>query len=404
MVPLTEDRTKAWLREAGIPVPAGLACEGPEAAREAAQALGGAIVVKALVPAGRRGKAGAVRMAEDPEAAAEVARAMIGAQVAGHVVERVYVEARVEIAEALYLAFSFDGPWPRVLASCHGGVEIEATHSTQPEAVTVEEVDVLAGIRPWEAIALWRRAGLKGPALARLGRLTARLYECFRTWDAVLLEVNPLALDREGRPVLVGAMVGIDDDALARQEAQLGDQAAWMFADPAELSPRERAVREAQLTLQGGMIRYTELDGDIGLIVNGGGAGLYQHDLITAIGGRPANHSDQNGINVEKLKVLVRAVLDHPNVKGLLVSANHQQMTRTDRKVQPIIEVLKERGVDTTAFPVVIRMLGPYDEAARTLAAEVPGVRYLPPNASLEDACRLIVELTRQVQVRGVGD
>ena len=37
----------------------------------------------------------------------------------------------------------------------------------------------------------------------------------------------------------------------------------------------------------GGAVRYTELDGDIGLMVAGGGAGLLQHDMIVAAGGRP---------------------------------------------------------------------------------------------------------------------
>ncbi|MEZ5730641.1 MAG: hypothetical protein R3E48_23320 [Burkholderiaceae bacterium] len=52
---------------------------------------------------------------------------------------------------------------------------------------------------------------------------------------------------------------------------------------------------DANRSHPGGDSRYTELDGDIGLLVAGGGAGLLQHDMILAMGGRPANHSHAAG-------------------------------------------------------------------------------------------------------------
>ena len=400
MLRLTEDRAKAWLRADGLPVPEGHVASSPDDAAEAARALGGAAVVKALVAAGRRGKAGAVRPVSSPADAAEAARDMLGREVSGVRVERVYVEARVAIASELYVSYSLEDFPPNLLLSRHGGVDIEETRAADPSAVIAAGVDVIGGVKPWHAVHLWRRAGVSGRVLPLLGQLTARLFRTFQAADAITLEINPLAVDGDGKPVLVGATMGIDDDALNRQAHRLGDPEAWMFAGRAT-NPRERSVFEANLRLAGGMIRYTELDGDIGLVVLGGGAGLLQHDLITALGGRPANHSDQNGINVEKLKVLIRAVLDNPNVRSLLVGSNHQQMTRTDRKIQAVIEVLKERRLDATRFPVVIRMFGPGEEAARALAADVPGVRYVPRGTTLEEACRAIVEATRAL---GAGE
>ena len=49
--------------------------------------------------------------------------------------------------------------------------------------------------------------------------------------------------------------------------------------------------------------------------VGGGGAGLLQHDMMLAIGGRPANHTDTNpGAGIEeKFKVTIRAIFDNPN-------------------------------------------------------------------------------------------
>ena len=46
---------------------------------------------------------------------------------------------------------------------------------------------------------------------------------------------------------------------------------------------------EANARVPGAVFRYTELEGDIGFFVGGGGASLFQHDLMLALGARPAN-------------------------------------------------------------------------------------------------------------------
>ncbi len=397
MLPLTEDKAKAWLKRQRFPVPEGAAAATPEQAAEVAARLGGGAVVKALVPTGRRGKAGAVRLVETPEAAAQAARNMIGQEVQGFRVDKVYIEAKVAIAEEYYLSIALESFPPKLLISRQGGVDIEETLAKDPTAVTVVDLDPTEGLKPWEAIAAWQAVGIAGAALPKLANLTSRLYAAFQEADAVMLEINPLCIDIEGNLSLVGAMVGIDDDALSRQARWLAseDEPDWMFAGR-NLTPRERAVFEANQKFRGGMVRYSELDGDIGLIFNGGGAGLLQHDLILAMGGRPANHSDMNGVNPDKIKTLTRAVLDNPNVRGLLVSANHLQMTRADKKVELIVEVLAERGIDGAIFPVVFRMFGPKEAEARAAAARIPNVHYPPGGTPMEDVCRLIVDLTKK--------
>lgn len=397
MLPLTEDKAKAWLRRQRFPVPQGEAVDSPEAAAEAARKLGGGAVVKALVPTGRRGKAGAVKLVDSPEAAADAAKDMIGREVQGYRVSKVYVEAKVDIAAEYYLSIALDSFPPKLLISREGGVDIEQTQASNPEAITVVDLDPTDGLKPWKAIAAWKDAGVAGPALPKLAALTSRLFTAFQEADAVTLEINPLVVDSEDNLSLVGAMVGIDDDALGRQGSWLAseDDPDWMFAGR-DLNDRERGAFEANQKFRGGMIRYRELDGDIGLLFNGGGAGLLQHDLIVGMGGKPANHSDMNGVNPEKIKALARAILDNPNVRGLLISANHLQMTRADRKVEPIVEVLEERGIDPKTFPVVIRMFGPREEEARAAAARLPGVHYPPTGTPLEDVCRMIVDLTAQ--------
>jgi succinyl-CoA synthetase beta subunit/citryl-CoA synthetase large subunit len=399
MLTLTEEAAKAWLRDRGLPVPRGIAVATAADAADAARALADGAVVKALVPTGRRGKAGAVRLAMQPDAAAEAAAAMLGQEILGHPVSRVYVEERVAIARELYLSFILDGPAPKVLASLQGGVDIEAVHRETPEAIAEFAIDPLDGLRPWQALELWNRAGLNGAALPAVARLTKLLYEAFHAADATLLELNPIALDAEGRPLLVGAMMGIDESALPRQPQWAGLDDGSLIAAWRRFNERELAVAEVNRTVKGGAIRYTELDGDIGFVVGGGGAGLLQHDIMLSMGGRPANHTDTNpGQGTKaKLRAVFRAVLDNPRTKGMLVSFNHQQLARCDAKAEPLMDVLRERQVDPRRYPIVVRLLGPGEAEARAMTAEIPGITYMPSGTTLDDAVLRIVELTRDI-------
>ena len=130
---------------------------------------------------------------------------------------------------------------------------------------------------------------------------------------------------------------------------------------------------------------------------------MLQHDLILAAGGRPANHTDSSTTNEEKVKVLVEAIVDHPNVKSLLVSWHFQQMGRVDRRVIPTIEVLKERGIDPRKFPVVIHMFGPGEEEAREVCSTLPGIHYLDHGSPIEVGVELIVKLTKQLEQADEG-
>jgi succinyl-CoA synthetase beta subunit/citryl-CoA synthetase large subunit len=157
------------------------------------------------------------------------------------------------------------------------------------------------------------------------------------------------------------------------------------------LNARELAVIEADRKFPGGAIRYTEVPGNIALCLAGGGAGLLQHDLVLAAGGRPANHSDLSPTNVEKPAALFDAIFSNPDAKGLLVGMNYLQMLPCTLITEALLLSLSRNKVDTTKFPIVMRVFGPEEERARAMVAAVPGLRYLPTGASLEDGVREIV-------------
>ena len=350
--------------------------------------LGGPTVVKALVAAGRRGKAGAVVMAPDADAVAAAAHKIVGMAIAERAVEGVYVEAAVDIAAELYLGFGFGRLAPQVLVSRRGGVDIESVADQEPEAIVCAQIDPLRGLPPWQAAGLWECAGIEGKLLPALSALTTQLYDAFRAADALMLEVNPLAVTRAGTLSIVGTMLEVDDCALFRHP-QWRDLEAMDGGRPP--NERERAVLRADRTFKGGAIRYTELDGDIALFVSGGGAGLLQHDLMLAAGGRPANHSDLSPASVDKPAALFDAIFGNPRVKGVLVGMNYLQLLPCTQVIEALLISLRRNGVDATRLPIVLRVFGPKEDEARAMAATVPGLRYLPHGATLEEAVREIV-------------
>jgi succinyl-CoA synthetase beta subunit len=232
-----------------------------------------------------------------------------------------------------------------------------------------------------------------------LAALTLRLYQAFRDHDAQMLEINPLAITGAGDAAIVGTMMEIDDNALFRHpvwQAQ-AEESAGPGGRP--LTPGERRVAEANQRFAGGATRYIELDGEIGLMVSGGGASLYQHDLILHYGGRPANHTDFSPTPTpDKQIATLEAILDRPQVRGLLVGCNFLQLARCDIMMQALAQVLERRALDTSRFPIVVRLFGPMEAEARAIAARFPGIDYLPAGTSLAQACERIVQAVRALR------
>src|SRR5438034_3544323 len=125
-VDLYEYQGKELFRRHGIPVSDGRLAISSQEAEAAARELGGAVVVKAQVLAGGRGKAGGIKLAEGPGEAAERARDILGLDIRGHVVRKLWVEKASDIAREYYLSLTFDrgDKKPLFMFTTEGGIEI----------------------------------------------------------------------------------------------------------------------------------------------------------------------------------------------------------------------------------------------------------------------------------------
>ena len=147
---LYEYQGKDLFARVGIPVSEGRLALSPEEARQAAEELGGPVVVKAQVLTGGRGKAGGVKLADDPADAEQKARDILGLDIRGHIVRKLWIEKASDIAKEYYLSITFDrgAKQPLFMFTTQGGVEIEEVAATNPDALVRLHIDPLEGFQP----------------------------------------------------------------------------------------------------------------------------------------------------------------------------------------------------------------------------------------------------------------
>jgi succinyl-CoA synthetase beta subunit len=363
------------LAPAGIAVPVGRLCRDPEAAAAACAEIG-PCVVKAQVPTGKRGKAGGIRQVDTPDEASRAARDVVGMTIGGHAVERVLVEERAAIAREFYAAVLPDAEArkPLVLFSTEGGMEIEEIAATRPGAVRRRHVEVDEGFSAEDARAMLADLGL-GPAEPRLVELLAALYGVFRDHDAELIEVNPLALLRDGRVVALDCKFTLDDAAAFRQP-ELAAAAA----------PERATELERQAAAHG--LKFIQLDGNVGVLANGAGLTMTTMDVIRHFGGRPANFLEIGGEAYTKAEAALGVVLANPGVKSLIVNFCGA-FARTDVMADGVVKAWEKLR---PGIPVFFSIHGTGEEEAVALVRERLG---MVPYDLMEDAAKAAVAAAR---------
>src|SRR3954469_23525309 len=99
---LLEHQSKTLLSRFGLRFTQAALCTTAEQAREAAAAIGGPAVLKAQVPFGGRGRAGAVLFVENPQDAHRAATRLLAMELRAHPVRTVSVESKIAIAREFY--------------------------------------------------------------------------------------------------------------------------------------------------------------------------------------------------------------------------------------------------------------------------------------------------------------
>ncbi len=402
MARLLESDAKRLFVEAGLAVPRSAVISEPDEAFQFAEKQGGPVVLKALVPIGGRQKAGAIKFARDVEEAKQAARSLLGSEFGGFTVGKLLIEEKVAIKEEYYASILNDSRArrPLVLVGSRGGVDVEEIHSGSPSSMVREPIDPIEGLDTFKARELWLRAGVTGDLLLKLSDLLHAVYGIYSRVDATLLEVNPIAITESKQVVAASCVLEVDDDALFRHPELTDRVVRGLDRVWRPLTEREQLVMQADLEEPSkGDVRYTDLQGgDIGFICGGGGGSLVIQDSVRSLGGQPANYSEWGGNPTErKMEALTRAVMSKPEVRGLLVCLNISSNTQVDIAARGIVKVLREMNVDAKRFPVVTRLAGLNDGAAKEVV-EQAGFEYHGEDMTMDGAAELIVERVKKLK------
>jgi succinyl-CoA synthetase beta subunit len=355
-----EYQAKEFLGENGIAVPKGQAISSATDARSIARDLGGAVVVKAQVLAGGRGKAGGIKLASTPKKAAEAARTILGSRLStyqsggtGYEVATVLVEEQVPIARELYLALTTDRATAceTVIASAAGGMDIEEIAAKDPKAILRETVMPGAGLWPYQIRKLAANLKLGREPARALGALLARLLACYRELDCNLLEINPLAVTTDGRLVALDAKMNIEDNALYRQP-RIRELADDEGEDPVEAEAARIGVS------------YVGMDGNIGCVVNGAGLAMTTMDILHLLGGEAANFLDVGGsADAERIAGALKLILTDPSIKVIFINI-FGGILRCDIFARGLLEAVRQSGANV---PLVVRLIGTNQEEGKRI-------------------------------------
>ncbi|MDP8987531.1 MAG: ADP-forming succinate--CoA ligase subunit beta [Actinomycetota bacterium] len=373
---LFEYQGKQFLASFGVPVPAGGVAESVDEAVAAGERIGFPAVVKAQVRVGGRGKAGGIKVAADADELRRHAGAVLGMDIRGHRVERLWVEAAADIAAEHYVSFTLDRSARDHLGllSARGGVDIEQVAAEEPSAVARLHVEPVDGLSPAQCRAWAQDAGLAehGDALVEM---LHRLWLAYTEGDAQLVEVNPLVVAGDGRLLALDAKVTLDDSAAYRHDwaeyeaTQVGDE-------------REQAARARGL-------QYVGLDGTVGIIANGAGLAMSTLDVVSQVGGSPANFLDiGGGAKADVMAAALDVVNADPKVRSILVNI-FGGITRGEEVANGVVAAMETVAMSS---PIVVRLDGTNAQEGRAILAAHESDR-LVSRATMVDAARTAVAL-----------
>ena len=320
-------------------------------ARDAAQEIGGKVVVKAQVKVGGRGKAGGVKLAENGDDAYAKAEAILGMDIKGHIVKKVMIAAAAPIESEYYLAILLDRSNRSflVMASVAGGMDIEEVAHKTPEKLAKVHIDPNEGIDQAKALEIVRQGGFGSDVEKQVADVLVTLWKTFQSSDATLVEVNPLVKTVDGRVIALDGKVTLDDNAAFRHpefEALIDHEAA----DPLEALAKERDLN------------YVKLQGEVGVIGNGAGLVMSTLDVVAYAGERfggvkPANFLDiGGGASAQVMADGLSIILGDKDVKSVFVNV-FGGITSCDAVANGIIQALEMLG-DKASKPIVVRLDG----------------------------------------------
>ncbi len=301
------------------------------------------LVVKAQVQVGGRGKAGGIKLAKNNQELEEHINSILGMDIKGHKVESLLIEEASEILSEYYISFTLDRSEKKYLMmlSSKGGMDIEEVAENSPEDLIKIHISPSLGLDSNMINQAIKDAKLNLDYIDELHEIIYKLYTLFTEGDCDLVEVNPLAITKQGVTAL-DSKVSLDMNAIYRHEEFIKYE-------------EEIPIPESEKFAKSKGLNFIKLDGSVGIIGNGAGLVMSTLDVVAEHGGKAANFCDiGGGAKAETVTAALEVLESEKEVTSVLINI-FGGITRCDLVAEGIVEATNGKELK---WPLVVRLDG----------------------------------------------
>jgi succinyl-CoA synthetase beta subunit/citryl-CoA synthetase large subunit len=389
---LFEFESKNILKNSGIAVPEGDIVKSVDEVKDSYSRLGPDVALKAQVPSGGRMKMGGVKFASSIQDTEKLTMELFSSRLKSYEVTSLLMEKKIDYDKEFYVGITYNPgkKMPEIIFSKEGGIDIEETSA---ESVNVIRWDISKPLSEYKAREVLQPFEFTGKEFLELSGIIFRLCKIFYSLDATLVEVNPLVRTKDGFKAL-DCHIELEDEAMFRHK----DLENLYGIDKNLVRERRKSSLEIEAEKiderdhRGVAGRLIEFDGDLGLLIGGGGASLTVFDAIRRYGGKPANYCEIGGNpSVDKIRRLTRLILSQPKVKKIAVIMNVVSNTRVDLVARGVIKGVVEAGFKPEEKISVFRIPGSWEEEGGKILKKY-NVKNLDRKTSINETARLVVK------------
>ena len=360
-----EYQAKKIFKQFGINVPCGLVAYTPTEAKYAAETVSefGPWVVKAQIQAGSRdvgkfsdkraGRKGGIRLSKTLDEVFDNADEMLenllvtnqtGAK--GRLVSRVYIEEYIKTIRKFYLGLVVDWVSASVFllvapVSDKDDDDIVKLAIESPETILKINLGLQKEINTEQLTQIVSFMNMQ-IELSELKTFLNRMLKLFYTYDATLLEINPIGIAKSGKIWALDAKIVFDENALYRHPE------IRKLSDDSEIEERELIASKFGF-------QYKELESGMGIIVNGDGLALNTINQAKNMGINTACFLNlKGGVDRDKISASIKLIMTNPRVDGIFINILGG-FSRCNLIADGIITVADDLGLN---IPIVARFEG----------------------------------------------
>jgi succinyl-CoA synthetase beta subunit len=344
---LLEYQAKELFRDYGIAVPSGFLVQSGADLTAAVEKVGIPLVLKAQLPVGGRGRAGAILKVMEKEGLMPAYEKLSSLVVSGLQVREVLAEEFFPHEKEFYCSF-FQNRSQRcfsLIVTKEGGIDVE---QVKDRAVVNFGLGGPSDADYERAVSYFELAGEDAAGLRGLLRA---LYSLYQGAEGDLIEVNPLAFTPGKGFTALDAKVIVDDNALFRHP----ELQKFVRKDSSEEDAEKYGFN------------FVSLDGDVAVVGNGAGLVLATLDMISSKGLKPGCFLDLGGgASSERVLAALKLLSAQPRLRAIFINV-FGGITNGVSVAEGIIQA-KAQGILTK--PLVMRLSGAGDVEARELLAK----------------------------------